>query len=74
MKPEKKTFCRKERKKRGLKRKREKTNFKAVNKKDRGKQNFLLKSKFFFLIFQNQREISFKIQEVQYNVTERKPE
>lgn len=74
MKPEKKTFCRQERKKRGLKRKREKRNFKAVNKKDRGKQNFLLKSKFFFLIFQNQREISFKIQEVQYNVTERKPE
>ena len=51
MKPEKKTFCRQERKKRGLKRKREKRNFKAVNKKDRGKQNFLLKSKFFFLIF-----------------------
>ena len=51
MKPEKKTFCRQERKKRGLKRKREKRNFKAVNKKDRGKQNFLLKSKFFFSDF-----------------------
>ena len=34
-------------KKRGLKRKREKRNFKAVNKKARGKQNFFSFSDFF---------------------------